>query len=215
MTLQTSLVLNLFSGRSSWYGRNSDLIRLSSSWGSFSVGWGWKIVVKCSAKTFAFSLLLLAQLPWGFRIGGEDFFTCFSVSVVFHREQSEASVGVRSFKNVSMRSFLFLLSSSLSSRVAVLRSRLLSGVRSLCQFFRSFLFSLIFYFIIMGQSEGVALSILLGTAFQPASWMTSLNNLTATSMEFLREVRQLQQTWRYPNLHVCCLNKELFHFWEV
>jgi hypothetical protein len=81
-----------------------------------------------------------------------------------------------------MQSFLLLLRSCLSSWVAVLSNRLLSGVRNRCQSLRSFLFSSIFCLINMGRPFVLSASVSSGVTFQPAHCTASLKNLTAASI---------------------------------
>jgi hypothetical protein len=92
-------------------------------------------------------MFAFAHVPRGVLSGAEYFLTCFTFLIVFHREQSVDSVGVRAHRNVWMLSFLLLMGSCLSSCVAALSSCLLSGVRSRCQLLQesSFFYDLLFY----------------------------------------------------------------------
>jgi hypothetical protein len=62
-----------------------------------------KSFAKCSAKACAFSALLLAQVPCDVLNGGEGFLTCFIFLIVFLREWSVDSVGVRPCRTVWMQ----------------------------------------------------------------------------------------------------------------
>jgi hypothetical protein len=77
-------------GGSSWQGVCRTWISSSSSSPSSSgvlfKGWGWKTCSKCLAKAWAFSSLLLAQVPCGVLSDGEDLVICLVFLVTFHRQ---------------------------------------------------------------------------------------------------------------------------------
>jgi hypothetical protein len=84
-------------------------------------------------------------------------------------------------QEVCMLSFSLVLS-CLSSHVALLSSRLLSGVWNRCQVLRSHRFSSIFCFTLIGQSRVVSISVCSRVEFQCAHFIMSLGNLIAASI---------------------------------
>jgi hypothetical protein len=80
-----------------------------------------------------------------------------------------------------MLSFLLLLRSYLSSRVAVLSRRLFLGVRSWCQRLRNLRLSKIFSVINKGHSSALSGLVCSGVVFQPAHRIVSLKYWTAAS----------------------------------